>query len=207
MITGAVPRSNAARPRRLPGATRRNCSKREMLNLLSIMKDLMPIGGDEWDEVLDRHSLRFPGREEVDSLRRKFGQLHRKSTPAGDPMCPAEVKLAKRIKYQISSRADIGDGTKEMDLVAGAFTNVDATFTNVNATFANVESAPGELADEEEEDKERRQDEVPGKLDAPGVPNGDLQVLANALETNVEEDSRDPRWRATMMSSAKSVLS
>jgi hypothetical protein len=56
------------------------------------MKDVMPIGGNEWDGVLDCHSFRFPGRE-VDSLPRKFSQLHRKSTPAGDPMCPTEAKL------------------------------------------------------------------------------------------------------------------
>jgi hypothetical protein len=56
--------------RRLPG--HRNCSKREMPNLLGIMKDLMPVGGEKWDKVLDRHSsIRFPGRE-VDCLRRQF---------------------------------------------------------------------------------------------------------------------------------------
>jgi hypothetical protein len=69
-----VPRSNlpceSARDvagRRQPPSCRK-CSKQELLNLLAIMKDVMPIGGEEWDEVLDHHSLLFPGYE-VDSTR------------------------------------------------------------------------------------------------------------------------------------------
>jgi hypothetical protein len=57
-------------------------------------------------------------------LRREFSLLHRKKTPAGDPRCPEEVKLAKRIKHQISGRADVGDNKEEMDLTAGSFTDV-----------------------------------------------------------------------------------
>jgi hypothetical protein len=71
-----------------------------------------PTGGDQWDIVLKQHSLSYPGRE-VESLHRKFAQLHRVK-PTGDPSCPQEVKLAKCIKCIISSRADIGDGTEEM---------------------------------------------------------------------------------------------
>ena len=60
------------------------------MNFLEIMYEVLPIGGDEWDEVLDRHSIRYSGRE-VESLRRKFSQLHRKSVPTGDPVCPPEI--------------------------------------------------------------------------------------------------------------------
>jgi hypothetical protein len=76
-----------------------------------------PIGGDKWDIVLQQHCVSYPGRE-VKSLRCKFAQLHRRvKTPTRDPRCPQEVKLAKRIKkYIITSCADIGDGTEEMDL-------------------------------------------------------------------------------------------
>jgi hypothetical protein len=138
------------------------------MNFLVIMRDVMPIGGDEWDEVLDRHSVRYPGRE-VDSLRRKFSQLHRKLTPTGDPVCPKEVKLAKRVKYQISSRADVGDGNEEMDLATGIFTT-------------NVLDDPEEETETEDNDMERLDDEVPGEFDAPSVPNDDLLVLANAVD-------------------------
>ena len=36
-------------------------SKPELMNFLGIMKELMPIGGDKWDKVLDCHSLCHPG--------------------------------------------------------------------------------------------------------------------------------------------------
>jgi hypothetical protein len=107
---------NVAGCRRPP--SRRNCDEQELfLNLLAIMKDMMPVGGEEWDKLLDHHPLRHPGLE-VESLHRKFSQLHRKLTPADDPMCPMEVKLAKRAKHRISSScADVGDRNEEMDLV------------------------------------------------------------------------------------------
>jgi hypothetical protein len=132
------------------------------MNFLVIMKEVMPIGGDEWDEVLDRHSVGYP-----DSLRRKFSQFHRKSTPTGDPVCSKEVKLAKRVKYRISSRADVGDGNEQMDLATGIFTNVH-----------DLE----EETDAEDNNMERLVDEEPGDFDAPRVPNDDLLLLANAVE-------------------------
>jgi hypothetical protein len=52
-----------------------------------------------------------------------FQLHHRSKTPTGDPRRPQEVKLAKRIKYTVSSRADIGDGTEEKDLPTGIFIN------------------------------------------------------------------------------------
>jgi hypothetical protein len=183
-----MPPSNVAGSRR--SSQRRNYSKLELVNFLQIMKEVMPIGGDEWDEVQDRHSLRYPGRE-VESLRRKFSQLHRKSTPTGDPVCPVEVKLAKRVKYQISSRADVGDGNEEMDLATGTFST-----TNVEHDLLLV----GEETDtgEENDMEERLVDEVSGEFDAPSVPNDDLLVLANAADPNSnrpstaeEEDDND----------------
>jgi hypothetical protein len=81
----------------------------------------VPIGGDDRELVLEKHSISYPGRE-VESLRHhKFAQLHRLKTPTGDPRCPQEVKLVKRITYVISSHAEIGDGMEEMDLAEGIF--------------------------------------------------------------------------------------
>jgi hypothetical protein len=92
--------------RRPAQSSRRNYSKPELLHFFEIMHEHMPIGGDKWDLVLEHHSLSYPGRE-VESLRCKFAQLHRVKTPTGDPRCPQEVKLAKRMKYIISSRAEM----------------------------------------------------------------------------------------------------
>ena len=43
----------------------------EVLYLLTIMKDILPIGQEEWDEVVTKHSVGFPGRD-VDSIWRKY---------------------------------------------------------------------------------------------------------------------------------------
>jgi hypothetical protein len=82
-----------------PGAGNRNCSRAELFNMLTLIHEILPVGAADWTAVLEAHSVDFPGRE-VDSLRREFSLLHRKKTPAGDPRCPEEVKLAKRIKVK-----------------------------------------------------------------------------------------------------------
>ena len=142
------------------------------------MLQIMPIGGDDWEAVLEEHSILFPGRE-VESLRRKFSLLHRKKIPTGDPRCPEEVILAKRIKYQISSRADVGDGEEEMDLATGTFTN---TIPTEDGTF------DGDI--EEDEDNERLEDEVEGEVAAPSVPQADLRMLSHLAQRSApaEED-------------------
>jgi hypothetical protein len=105
-----------------PRPGNRNFSTSESMNMLGIMSNILPISGDDWLAVLAMHTVNFPGRE-VESLRRKFSTLHRKKVPTGDPGCPTDVKLAKRIEHEISSRADIGDGAEEMDLASGSFAN------------------------------------------------------------------------------------
>ena len=45
--------------------------------------------------------------------------LQRKTIPTGDPTCPPEVKQAKRIKYKLGQKADLGDATEPFDLENG----------------------------------------------------------------------------------------
>jgi hypothetical protein len=120
----------------------------------------MPIGNDKWDVVLKQHSLSYPGRE-VESVHRKFAQLHRVKTPStgGDPRCPQEVKLAKRIK-------------EEMDLATGTFTNMAPT---KEAEDEDASSFEGDNAAEGEE--EELEDKVPGEFEASSVPNDDMDLL------------------------------
>jgi hypothetical protein len=109
-------------------AGRGNYTREEMINFLNIMARILPIGGEEFDEVLQAHSLDFPGRD-VDSLRRKYGVLHRKPIPTGDPSMPPEVLLAKRVKYAIGDKATIGDGQEEYNLEEGTFATRTTTTT------------------------------------------------------------------------------
>ena len=61
------------------------------------------------------HSETYPYRD-VRSIRRKFTSLHRRNIPTGDPDCPEEVKLAKRVFYLLGQKAAVGDGEEEFEL-------------------------------------------------------------------------------------------
>ena len=97
-----------------------NYSKAELQSLLSTLESVLPIGQDEWEEVAQQHATSFPGRD-IDSIRRKFATLHRKQIPTGDPSMPPEVRRAKRVKYLIGDKANLGDGEEGYDLESGSF--------------------------------------------------------------------------------------
>ena len=79
------------------------------------MQKIKPIGPYEWEEVADAHSQQYPGRD-VESLRRKYTTTHMRKVPTGDPTCPAEVRLAKRVKMLIGEKADLGEAENEYDM-------------------------------------------------------------------------------------------
>ena len=100
--------------------------------LLSVLEEVLPIGPEEWDEVVNKHAVGcrwIPGRD-VDSIRRKFASLHRKQIPTGDPNMPEDVKLAKRIKYMIGDKANIGDGEEEYQLEQAEFVGYESEQLN-----------------------------------------------------------------------------
>ena len=53
------------------------------------------------------------------AIRRKYMTLQRKTIPTGDPKCPAEVKQAKRIKYKLGQKADLGDAAESYSIENG----------------------------------------------------------------------------------------
>ena len=88
----------------------KNYSRAEIFHLLAILEGILPIGPEEWQAVADQHAVTYPEEaRDTDSIRRKFANLHRKQIPTGDPSMPEEVKIAKRIKYKIGDKANIGD--------------------------------------------------------------------------------------------------
>jgi hypothetical protein len=91
----------------------------------------------------------------------------RKKIPTGDPRCPKEVKLAKRIKRNISLRADVGDGKEEMDLITGSFTDNLAE----DGIFDGADG--GEDLDNEQQLEGEVENEVLGEFNMPNLL-GDL---------------------------------
>ena len=90
------------------------------MHLLNILMDILPIGPDEWDEVLSRHSVEFTSQS-VDSIRRKYQDFHRKYVPTGDAHCPDDVSLAKRVKYAIGDKTNLGGGEEDYVLEENSF--------------------------------------------------------------------------------------
>ena len=87
-----------------------NYKTAETKHLLDIMEKILPIGPDEWDRVLAEHDELYPCRRSVESLRRRFQNLHRKHAPSGSPNIPDDVRQARTIKALIGRKADICNG-------------------------------------------------------------------------------------------------
>ncbi len=52
---------------------------------------------DELERVAEIHLSRYPDQQRsVDSLKRKFKELHNKKIPTGDPLCPPAVRRCVR---------------------------------------------------------------------------------------------------------------
>ena len=130
------------RPRgRIPGVG--NFGIAETMHMLRQIKDVLPIGSDQWKEVADRHAAVYPFRSK-EAIQRKYNSLQRKAIPTGDPDCPEEVRLAKQVKHLIGDKACIGDAEEEFDLEDVQFGECGgnpAPFTaNDNTDAPNVEN-------------------------------------------------------------------
>ena len=119
-----------------PANPRRMYRQPELLHLFGIMLEILPIGPNEWQRVVDLHGEQYPGRDK-DSIVRKFTALHRRKIPTGDPNMPPEIRLAKRIKYGIGDKAELADGTGEYDMFAR-----DEGLPEVGAEGEDEESEP-----------------------------------------------------------------
>jgi hypothetical protein len=83
-------------------------SKEETLHFLNIAASIKPADLPGWQRVLQEHNLTYAHMNRTaDSLRRKFNQLNGKKIPTGDPKCPEQVRLAKRVKLSINEGVDM----------------------------------------------------------------------------------------------------
>ena len=116
-----VARARLVAGRRVPAKKRAtNYSMNETLNLLALISEHQPIDNSEWETVVEELSaMGHEGHEArtVQSVRRKFQELHRKKAPTGDPTCPPHILEAKEIHRRIGVRADVGNGDEEYDFV------------------------------------------------------------------------------------------
>ncbi len=65
----------------------------------------------------------------VDSLKRKFKELHKNKNPIGDPLCPPAVCRAKHLRVEINNRLDASD--LNLEVGEDSFEEGDATTENI----------------------------------------------------------------------------
>ena len=88
-----------------------------MLHLLDILEDILPVCMEEWKA---RHAEAWSESYRGIQLQKmKYNVFHRLQIPTGNPNMPDEVQQAKRIKYTIELKADLGDREEEFDLEEG----------------------------------------------------------------------------------------
>ena len=86
----------------------------------------MPIGLEEWEKVVDDHSVMYPVKN-IESIRRKYDSLNRKKVPTGDPSISIEVRMAKRFKYFIEDIVELCGGEEQYSIESNTFTNKDGS--------------------------------------------------------------------------------
>ncbi len=107
-------------------------SKEEVDNVLDSAEDVLPISSTAWDRVAEVHLSQYPNlNQTVDSLKRKFKELHNKEIPTRDPLCPPAVPRAKHLnlRIEIINRLD----TLDLNLEEGEenLEQSDATAVNL----------------------------------------------------------------------------
>jgi hypothetical protein len=75
--------------------------------LLDNIENVMPLAETERDTVASIHNEEFPQHARTaDSIRQKFQEVVQKTSPTGDPKCPAHVHCAKLINRQLVQMID-----------------------------------------------------------------------------------------------------
>ncbi len=89
-------------------------STEEVDSFLDLLEKNLPISATAWEKVAELHLMWYPKlKQPVDSLKRKFKELHNKENPTGDPLCPPAVFRAKRLRVEIIRTLDASDLNSE----------------------------------------------------------------------------------------------
>jgi hypothetical protein len=76
-------------------------SLEEVDNFLDALEDI-PATATGWERVADLHLSRYPDQQRsVESLKRKFKELHNKKICMGDPICPPAIHPAKHLRFEV----------------------------------------------------------------------------------------------------------
>jgi hypothetical protein len=133
-----------------------NFSREELDSFLDSVEDILPLSTSQWESVVETHSVRYPDKgRTVDSLKRKFKELHIKRIPTGDPQCPPAVRRAKQLRNAI------------IKLMDGSDLNSPARGTRTDATGMGGESGESSGGSDNDTDNQDYEDTGVEDEDAP----------------------------------------
>ncbi len=124
-------------------------STEEVDSFLDLLEEYLPISATAWERVAEVHLARYPDlKRSVNSLKRKFNELHNKKIPTGDPLCPPAVCRAKHLRVEIIRTLDASDLNSEEgeDSLEGG----DTAPANLGVDCKNNEVGVGLEEDEED---------------------------------------------------------
>ena len=194
--------ANVVAGRRVAGERRRtpNYTDEEIKDLLQLIQDHLPISKSDWTEVVESLTAMGHVGRTVESVKRKFQELHRKKAPTGDPSCPPNVLWAKRIHRMIGDRADVGNGDEEYELESNQFGSSgeenqieyapEEGANNVDVVADVVVAVPRNLATRNSAAPPRRTNTFAETLDA--------QWLMEQRQRQADRDDERRRWEREM---------
>jgi hypothetical protein len=136
-----------------------NYSVEELNNFLDLDDEILLISATQWDCVAEQHMLRYPHKGwSVDSLKRKFKELHLKRIPTGDPNCPPAVRHAKRLRRAI---INLMDGSNLKSLL-WEDNGDDVKLTSKSSSNGGDEFPPEDIHFDDNVGKDENTDDVNG---------------------------------------------
>eukprot|EP00536_Pseudo-nitzschia_multiseries_P018291 jgi/Psemu1/54956/gm1.54956_g len=103
-----------------------NYSKTELMELLlHTLHSILPVGPEEWDQVAQIHKDKFPDTDRSE-----------------------EVQLAKRVKWLIENKLEVGDGEEESDLEEGYKNSMEEGYNNNISSENNISSKDDDSNDD-----------------------------------------------------------
>ena len=173
-----------------------NFSREELDSFLDSVEDILPLSTTQWESVVEIHSARYPDKgRTVDSLKRKFKELHIKRIPTRDPHCPPAVRRAKQLRNAI------------IEMMDGSDLNSPARGGGMGGQEESGESSGGSDNDsnDNQDDNECSYDDAPIEpIDSSEAPTSDAPTGEEAPRLPPTVASRGRRGSTTISSTATS---
>ena len=113
----------------------------KVLHFLTHALVIVPINTDEWQNVVDKQAKVYPETiHGISSLKQKFQALPKLTGPSGNPNCPVEVRLEKKIMNSIRRKAEAGGDDNIPRLVEEKNKdegNVSKSYNKINNDYDN----------------------------------------------------------------------